>query len=79
MPGQPTPVRHRVRERFDTTGQQIRDQQLAQTRVIVDPTRVTGDPAHNNATVVMGFLLPICGINAWGIASFMTGRWIQTA
>lgn len=50
-----------------------------QNRVITDPTGATGDPANNHATVVEGWLKPITGIAAYGIASYKTGAWVRIA
>lgn len=50
-----------------------RSQQL----VFTDPTGATGDPANGHAVVVIGSLKQICGISAFGIASYKTGSWVQ--
>jgi hypothetical protein len=60
----------------------LRDRQTAAAQatsqqVITDPTQTHGDPAHGYAVVVIGYLGTICGINAYGIASFKTGSWVQ--
>jgi hypothetical protein len=56
---------------------QQRQQQATSQIVITDPTSATGDPAHNHAIFVAGYLGIICGINAYGAASFRTGAWVQ--
>lgn len=62
-----------IQDHDDAIGRMARQQ----NQVITDPTGATGDPAHNHAVVVIGALKAITGINAFGIASFKTGSWVQ--
>ena len=66
----------------DTTRQnraKIQGQTNSQYSVTVDPTEMTGDPSNNYATMVEGWLFPITGIDAFGLAVYRNGPgdWVQ--
>lgn len=56
-------------ERLDALEARLRALETQQTLVFAD--------ASGKPEVVMGWLKPITGINAFGIASFKTGVWVQ--
>lgn len=55
--------------------QQLSALQTQQTQVVTDPSGATGDPAHGHAVLVIGNLLPITGIAAFGEAVYIDGHW----
>lgn len=81
MPGVHTPVERQLLGRFQQTDDALAAAQRSQQLVITDPPSSTdptlgkGDPAHGYATVVIGNLLPICGIAAIGLAVYSGGAW----
>lgn len=79
MPGTVTPLRDELMLRALLQGLETRVAALERQQQMVwtDPTGASGDPAHGHAVVVIGSLKAITGINAFGIASFRTGSWVQ--
>lgn len=77
MPGVTPPGDLHVSEMLRGFERRLRALETQQQQVFVDPTKETGDPAHGHAVVVIGSLKAITGINAYGIASFKTGVWVQ--
>jgi hypothetical protein len=75
--GVPDPARQAFQALLTDLQTRVRALETQQQVVITDPTGPHGDPAHNNAVVVIGNLKPICAIAAFGIASYHTGSWVQ--
>lgn len=68
-----------LRDALDGLRKDLSALQTQQTQVVTDPSGATGDPAHGHATLVIGNLLPITGIAAFGEAvwSQALGSWVQ--
>jgi len=82
MPGVHTPVDRQLLGRFQQTDSALAASQRSQQLVFTDPPTGDpdlgkGDPDHGYATVVIGNLLPICGIPAIGLATYSGGAWHQ--
>jgi hypothetical protein len=77
MPGVSSPGSQAFGEQLRAFERRIRALETQQQFVITDPTKASGDPLHGHAVVVIGSLKAITGINAYGIASFKTGAWVQ--
>jgi hypothetical protein len=77
MPPQTQPPHDQFRQQLADIEARLAGVEHQQQMVITDPTGASGDPAHGHAVVVIGSLKAICGISAFGIASFKTGAWIQ--
>ena len=59
------------------TSRRVSGLERQQLRVTTDPSQADGDPANNYATVVEGYLGDICSIDAYGIAVWRNGEWVQ--
>jgi hypothetical protein len=84
MPGSLAPVEQQLLGRFQDTERRLQALERSQQFVFTDPPGAygQGDPAptHGYATVVLGNLFPICGIEAIGLAVWSggpDGHWTQ--
>ena len=76
MPNQPTPRRARGGALVQGLSQQQAAGATSQQFPFADPTGKTGDPTRGHLVVLIGNLSSV-GINKFGIASYMTGSWVQ--
>ena len=77
MPGTNPPGNQNLVTLLEALERRLGALETQQQFVVTDPTKAEGDPAHNFAVVVMGNLRPICGIAAYGLATFHEGAWTQ--
>jgi hypothetical protein len=85
MAGVNRPVRHYLPDTIkgaEAANQAQATQQGSVVTIPVDPVTGIpvmggGDPGHQYATFVTGWLGTICGINEYGAASYKTGSWVQ--
>lgn len=77
MAGQTVPPWDQFRAKLADHEKRIHALETQQQMVFTDPTGASGDAAHGHAVVVIGSLKAITGLNAFGIASYKTGSWVQ--
>lgn len=76
MPPVTPPGNQALAQTLQKLENRVRALETQQQFVVTDPTQATGDPSKGFAVVVLGNLRPY-GINAYGLASFLTGKWVQ--
>jgi len=83
MPPTNRPARFHLADTIHGHGNDIQSASTQQYHVVAIPlvngvpVMSGGDPVHGYATFVTGWLGTVCGISAYGAASYRTGAWVQ--